>query len=581
MIDESIQDINKEELEDSENALIESFGENVVKKFDQLLDYRIIGAEGGVESKEKQRVIVYYKPKKEFDDLLEEFEGELEKHRPEAQDESYNKSESENHLEEEFKFIEDFFEENAKALEKNLEEIGGEVLEHLALGNAVVSLLTPAQMKEIAKRDDVEWLEAEKFMSLELDESSKTVGVFNAREDRLAGTGKGIAVAVIDGEVDADHPDLKGRVKLKRNYTSESWGKPHRHGTHVAGIIAGDGKQYQGMAPDAEIWSYKIYPSEQTESAEGSKSADAIEDAVKDGAKVINCSWGVSQVTLDGTSIWARTAERAAKLGVVLVKSAGNKGPEQGTITSPADAMGDVIVVGASSHKGDSVMDFSSRGPTADNRQRPDIIAPGDKINAAKVGGDYIRLSGTSMASPHIAGIAALMLERNPKLKPWQIKKILMESAKPVSSEYDPNTQGKGLVDVIKAFEAIKTAGQQVPDEKKITCTAVKEKQLLREKLNITLKNTSGEVMREVKAILESNIPEIKVVSKEGNYKTLLIGAEDNVIYEIEVGPDIKIGTHELDLNVSYTAPSGSKSITCKVNYEVGKQQKSAECCAK
>lgn len=581
MIDESIQDINAEELEDSEKALIESFGEDVVKKFDQLLDYRITVAEGGVESKEKQRVIVYYKPKKEFDDLLEEFEGELEKHRPEAQDECYDKSEAENHLEEEFKFIEDFFEENAKALEKGIEEIGGEIEEHLALGNAVVAMLTPAQMKEIAKRPDVEYLEAEKFMSLELDESSKTVGVFNAREDRLAGTGKGIAVAVIDGEVDADHPDLKGRVKLKRNYTSESWGKPHRHGTHVAGIIAGDGKQYQGMAPDAEIWSYKIYPSEQTESAEGSKSADAIEDAVKDGAKVINCSWGVSQVTLDGTSIWARTAERAAKLGVVLVKSAGNKGPEQGTITSPADAMGDVIVVGASSHKGDSVMDFSSRGPTADNRQRPDIIAPGDKINAAKVGGDYIRLSGTSMASPHIAGIAALMLERNPKLKPWQIKKILMESAKPVSSEYDPNTQGKGLVDVIKAFEAIKTVGQQVPDEKKITCTAVKEKQLLREKLNITLKNTSGEVMREVKAILESNIPEIKVVSKEGNYKTLLIGAEDNVIYEIEVGPDIKIGTHELDLNVSYTAPSGSKSITCKVNYEVGKQQKSAECCSK
>lgn len=576
MIDEAIQDINPEELDAAEEELRKSFGDEVVDKLERLLEYRITESDDGVESKEKQRVIINYKPKKSFDDLQEEFMEELSKHKPKVHRKCAENNEQvslgNEEFEEEFKFIEDFFGENARSLEQSLEEEGGKIEEHLALGNAVVAMLTPAQIKAIAQRPDVESIDADKFMMMELDESAKTVEVIKAREDGLVETGKGVIVAVIDGEVDAKHPDLEGRVVLKHNYTSEDWGNPHRHGTHVAGIIAGNGEKYKGMAPEAIIWSYKIYPSGETESKEGSKSADAIEDAVKDGAKVINCSWGVAQTELDGTSTWCKTVERATKLGVVVVKSAGNKGPDEGTLTTPADAFGDVIVVGASSHGGDKVMEFSSRGPTADGRQKPDIIAPGDNITAAKEGGDYRRLSGTSMAAPHVAGIAALMLEKNPQLKPWQIKKILMDTAKLRSSEYDSNTQGKGLVDVLETAKKIMKPTE--PSEE-ITCMVVKERQR-RERLNISLKNTSNETMREVKAVLESKVPGIKVTAAEGNYGTLLAGADDKAVYEIDISPDVSAGIYDLNLNVSCTTPSGqSKFLSCKVKYEVSKQQKS------
>ena len=88
---------------------------------------------------------------------------------------------------------------------------------------------------------------------------------------------------------------------------------------------------------------------------------------------------------MDGTSVWATTAERATKLGVVLVKSAGNKGPDVRTLTDPASAKGDVIVVAALNREGNGITEFSSRGPTADNRPKPDIVAaPGEKINAPR-----------------------------------------------------------------------------------------------------------------------------------------------------------------------------------------------------
>jgi|GEM_PF-1848602 len=570
MIDESIQDINIEEQEKAEEELKEAWGLEVDEKLERLLEYRITESVGGIESEETQRVIIYYKPKKEFEDLTEQFEDYLEGLEMDLTDPEV----LERTFDEEIEFIERVFEEDARRLIESLEEEKAEVEEHLVFGNAVVANLTPAQIKEAAGRTDVERIEADKFISMELDQSIGTVDLVNARSQGLVETGKGIIIAVIDGEVDKDHSDLKGRVVHKRNYTKEPWGNPHRHGTHVAGIIAGNGKKYNGVAPDATIWSYKIYPSAETESSDGFKGADAIEDAVKDGAKVINCSWGASQTAQDGTCVWCTTAERAAKLGVVLVKSAGNKGPDESTITCPAAAKGDVIVVGASSHDGTGVMDFSSRGPTKDNRPKPDIIAPGDNITACMEGSDhksYRRMSGTSMASPHVAGIAALMLERNPQLKPGQIKAILMGSAKALS-DYDINTQGKGLVDVVKAAESLK----KPISEEGIFCTIVKERQQ-RERLNISLKNTGREEMQEVKGILVSGATGIKVISEEASFGNLRSGAEKAAVYEIEVGPDTKAGSYELTLNAKYRTKAGeSKELPSKLSYEVGGAKKTS-----
>ncbi|MFB8788291.1 MAG: S8 family serine peptidase [Potamolinea sp.] len=543
--------LTNQQLETASREVRDKWGVEVDEKLEDFLEYQILAEDGGLECTTRQRVIVHYKPTKSFDNFYEEF---------------IDLSESYEKRGEEFEFQEfDEFESlSNESIESLLEELpNAETGEHLRLGNAVVANLTPAEIKQIASRSDVEQIEFDKPLNLELDQSAVAVGVVEARTQGLVGTGKGIIIAVLDGEVDINHPDLKGRVVHKKNYTQEDWGNPHPHGTHVAGIIAGNGSKYKGMAPDAEIWSYKIFPTQPGESSE-SRGADAIEDVVKDmqqekRLRIANCSWGSPSPTLDGNSVVSETAERATKLGLVLVKSAGNDGtkrPGPGSITLPADARGDVIVVGASSRDSKSVLPFSSRGPTSDERSKPDILAPGDWIMSAIPGGTHKKMPGTSMAAPHVAGIAALILERYPKLQPLQVKKILMQSAKKLeSSEFDENAQGVGLVDAVKALQL---AGQPLAEAEKITPRqAVKEWTLL-EQLNITVRNTGDETMQAVKASLVG--PDgITVKSAQQSYGTLRVGAEATRDFGIEVPSKFKSPQCQLTLNLNFTTPTGKK----------------------
>ena len=554
--------LTNEQLDSASSEVRNQWGAEIDDKLENLLEYQILAEEGGIESTERHQVIIHYKPTKSFDDFQNEFD-DLE--------DLYQKRG------EEFEFQEfDEFESVAnESIKSLLEELpNAETGEHLRLGNAVVANLTPAEIKEIASRSDVEQIELDKPLNLELDRSAVTVGVVDARIQGLVSTGKGVIVAVLDGEVDINHPDLKGRVVHKRNYTNEEWGNPHPHGTHVAGIIAGNGSKYKGMTPGVIIWSYKVFPTQPGESTE-SRGADAIEDVVKDmqqekRLRIANCSWGVASQTLDGNSVVSETAERATKLGLVLVKSAGNEGtkrPGPGSITLPADARGDVIVVGASSRDSTKVMPFSSRGPTSDNRPKPDIVAPGEQIMSAKPDSGYIRQSGTSMASPHIAGIAALILERYPKLQPMQVKRILMQSAKKLdSSEFDENAEGAGLVDAVKALQI---AGQPIAEADKVTPRpSVKEWKLL-EQVNIAVRNTGDETMQAVKASLVGS-DGIKVTSAEQDYGTLRVGAETTRDFGIEVPSKFKPPQCKLTLNLNFTTPTGKKKTrSYKLTHQV------------
>ncbi|WP_445173464.1 S8 family peptidase [Microcoleus sp.] len=543
--------LTSEQLETASREVRDKWGVEVDEKLEDLLEHEILVEDGGLESTTRQRVIVHYKPTKPFDNFYEEF-ADLE--------DSYQKREEEF----EFQMFDEFESLSNESIESLLKELpNAETGEHLRLGNAVVANLTPAEIKQIASRSDVEQIEFDKPLNLELDQSAVSVGVVEARTQGLVGRGKGVIIAVLDGEVDINHPDLKGRVVHKKNYTQEEWGSPHPHGTHVAGIIAGNGSKYKGMAPDAEIWSYKIFPTQPGESTE-SRGADAIEDVVKDmqqekRLRIANCSWGSPSPTLDGNSVVSETAERATKLGLVLVKSAGNDGikrPGPGSLTLPADARGDVIVVGASSRDSTSVMPFSSRGPTSDDRPKPDILAPGEQIMSAKPGGGYAKQSGTSMASPHIAGIAALILERYPKLQPLQVKKILMQSAKKLdSSEFDENAQGVGLVDAVKALQL---AGQPMAEAEKITPRQAVKNWTLLEQLNITVRNTGDETMQAVKGSLVG--PDgITVKSAEQSYGTLRVGAEATRDFGIEVPSKFKSPQCQLTLNLNFTTATGKK----------------------
>jgi serine protease AprX len=166
-----------------------------------------------VESAVRQRVIIQYKTTQSFDDFQESFD-QLE--------DSYRKR-GESFDVEEFSEFERIADESLELLIGSLDDKNVAIEERLKLGNAIVTELTPAQIKAIAASGRVERIEADKVLKLELDQSTQTVGVVNARTQGLVGTGKGMIIAVLDGEVDCNHPDLKGRVVQKRDYTGEGW----------------------------------------------------------------------------------------------------------------------------------------------------------------------------------------------------------------------------------------------------------------------------------------------------------------------------------------------------------------------
>jgi serine protease AprX len=298
-------------------------------------------------------------------------------------------------------------------------------------------------------------------------------------------SGKGIGVAVIDSGV-ADHPDLAGRIVARVDFTGEqSTGDPGGHGTHVAGLIAGDGTASHGMwtgvAPQANIVSVRVIDANghATLSTIFAGMQWVLANRVTYNIKVVNMSFGAPALSGYQNDLLASAAEMLYFAGLTVVVSAGNSGPGASTITSPAtDPF--VIAVGADDDNGtagrgdDSVALWSSRGPTAfDGIVKPDLIAPGRKMIGLRSAGSaidtaypdrrvtapgaenaqYFTMSGTSMAAPVVAGVAALYLERNAQTNPLLVKRQLVGTAHPLIG-VPPASQGGGVVD---AFAALTT----------------------------------------------------------------------------------------------------------------------------
>jgi len=319
------------------------------------------------------------------------------------------------------------------------------------LNRTVRSWSDPRNLAEVAADDSIERIDLPRRLEPEISTSGKTAGAPQFRK-KFKRTGKGIIVAVIDGEVALTHPALKGRVVHKMNFTDEAWGHPHPHGTAVAGIIASKDSNFTGMAPEATIYSYKVLANNPSLTGTDFDGALAIQQALEDGAHIANCSWGVGPAG-DGSSREARACNEAWNAGLVIVKSAGNNGPGPSTLTTPADADG-VIVVGATDRSGKKVQKYSSRGPAL-AKQRPHMIAPGGILGGAGirsclVGGGFGDCgAGTSFAAPHVAGILTLLLEREPNLTPNELRDTL-SNACALLKELDVNTQGRGLVSLIR-----------------------------------------------------------------------------------------------------------------------------------
>jgi hypothetical protein len=284
------------------------------------------------------------------------------------------------------------------------------------------------------------WLDGVRKVTL--DRSTKQIGAPAAWQAGV--TGKGVKVAVIDTGVDEKHPDLQGKQIAEKNFTDSPDNTDEvGHGTHVASTIASKGEQYRGVAPDAEILDGKVCrPGGCTESA----ILAGMQWAAEQGAQVVNMSLGGGD-TPEIDPIEEAVNRISAQTGALFVIAAGNSG-QPGTIGSPGSAES-ALTVGAVD-RNDGIAPFSSRGPAADGAVKPDVTAPGVDIVAAEAGAQgHVAMSGTSMATPHVAGVVALLKQQHPDWTGPRLKATVMASAR-ANPALTPFDQGAGRVDVPK-----------------------------------------------------------------------------------------------------------------------------------
>ncbi len=300
-----------------------------------------------------------------------------------------------------------------------------------------------------------------------LDVAAPTVGENIAWDSGF--TGKDMVAAVIDTGI-YPHSDLsypEGRIIGWYDLVNDR-SDPYDdngHGTHVAGIIAGNGTasrgRYRGMAPDAKLVGVKVL--DQDGSGNTSDVIAGIEWCIsnreKYNIKAINLSLGsIAQDTYRNDPL-CRAATAAWRSGIVISIAAGNDGPEPGTINTPGINPA-VITVGNLDDRAtvewedDELSSSSSRGPTIDNLNKPDLLAPGTAINSLRVPRGYRAFSGTSMATAVVTGAALQILEKNPKFKPDDVKRTLTRNTRAL--DLDSNQQGAGVINLNGIFEETK-----------------------------------------------------------------------------------------------------------------------------
>jgi subtilisin family serine protease len=274
-------------------------------------------------------------------------------------------------------------------------------------------------------------------------------------------TGKGVKIAVLDTGVDDTHPDLKGHVVAAKNFSDADNDVDHfGHGTHVASIATGSGAKsggkYKGVAYDAKILAGKVLDDDGF--GDDSGIIAGMQWAADNGAKIVNLSLGGGD-TPEVDPVEQAVNDLSKSKGMLFAIAAGNGGPGAGTIGSPGSAAA-ALTVGAVDKK-DALADFSSVGPTADGSLKPDITAPGVDIIAARAahgvigdpaGDGYVTLSGTSMATPHVAGAAALLAQQHPDWTGERIKEALVASAESHQG-LSAFQQGTGRLDLTTAIK--------------------------------------------------------------------------------------------------------------------------------
>jgi len=372
-----------------------------------------------------------------------------------------------------------------RARETFVKEVKAEIKDELPIINGFTTEVDEKQLMKLLehKPDGVSIFVDEKYkmiddpvfidqpdFTIKTDTAVKTLGVDKLWEKGF--TGKGVTIAVIDTGI-YPHKDFEGKIIGFKDFCN-GFKEPYDdqgHGTHVAGDSAGTGAmsegRYKGTAPDAKLVGIKCL--DKHGAGRFSDIIKGIQWTVKNkdkyNIKVMNMSLGGPAFQSYKNDPISQAAEKALEAGIIPVIAAGNSGPKAGTVGSPGNNP-HVLTVGAFDDKNtiekydDDLAPFSSRGPTKiDNLTKPDILSPGVNITAATAygsvldthpsvphaGPDYITISGTSMATPVMAGIVADIVQARPDLSPKEIIEIFKGTTRKLPG-HDANQQGRGIV---------------------------------------------------------------------------------------------------------------------------------------
>lgn len=296
------------------------------------------------------------------------------------------------------------------------------------------------EFEQVVEEDFVEALEPNYRIEAMLSDSGVQIRADRAWD--FNATGENVSVGVMDSGV-AEHPNLEAEERI--DYTGEGIGDDNGHGTHVAGIIGSNHQRYRGVAYESDIYDLKVL--EESGRGRADRLLRAIDYSIRNDLDVAVLSLGSDVENCDGRDVMSRAVDTASNQGIIMVVAAGNIGPEQETITAPGCAR-NALTVG-SVDKWDGIAPYSSRGLTSDERVKPDVVAPGTGIGSTSHTGGLVRKSGTSMAAPHVAGQASILISSN--VSNDEVEERITSSV--IDLGMEETVQGEGRIDVPESMD--------------------------------------------------------------------------------------------------------------------------------
>ena len=325
------------------------------------------------------------------------------------------------------------------------------------LANAVSTRLTLPQMTALSELDEVAIIRSDAPEIVTCINESVHVIEATQTWSGLHANGDDVRVALLDTGADKTHPALAGKIVAEANTTTEPLTAVGNHATHTAGTIVSQDPVYRGIAWGADLVNIKVL----TAFGSGTPSwvINGLAEAVLLRARVVSMSLGWSEVYMgwvcnDADCVLCVAADNAVRLGVAVVVAAGNEGPAGArppfAIRHPGAARR-VLTVGATD-KVKVIAPWSSIGPGSGRLSplsplritKPEVAAPGVNITSSVVGGGFGMMSGTSMATPHVAALAAILISKRHSLRPMEVKKLIEDSCQPLPLV--PDDTGYGLI---------------------------------------------------------------------------------------------------------------------------------------